>query len=260
MVTTEKHIEEMMLDAQAAADPSVRGEEVDLEDGVKGKMDVEHPGRVFVYDIRNGERSEVLAHPDYLRQQLLKTDREPSSPYFGRRIFTTVKPAIEPFRGKFLCPLHKDNPDAKNYFAMGLRPCAAAKSNLVNANEALNHMKKKHKNEWETIEAERQRQIEQEERELRRLNIESLSRAFAVPAQPAPAPEAPVSAAAASVTPPPGAAAAVSVGESAKHVRKGILTSVSVNCPQCSEVIVAKNRGGINLKMKSHQRKYHAGE
>ena len=238
MVTKEKHIEEMMLDAQSAADPSVRGEEVDLEDGVKGKMDVEHPGRVFVYDIRNGERSEVLAHPDYLRQQLLKTDREPSSPFFGRRIFTTVKPAIEPFRGISLCPLHKDHPDSANYRKLGLRTCP--KANLLNEREAQSHMELKHKREWGTIEAERQRQIEAEERELRRLNIESLSRAFAVPAQPASAaPEAPVSAAAASVTPPSGAA---------------------VRCPDCNEEITAKNRGGINLKMKSHQRKFHAGE
>ena len=232
-LVSEKHIEEMMLDAQVSTDPSVRGEEVDLEDGVKGKMDVEHPGRVFVYDQRDGERSEVLAHPDYLRAQLLKTDRDPASPHFGKRIFTTVKPLITPFRGVSLCPLHKDHPDSSAYRSLGLRPCR--KSNLLNEREALSHLKLKHKREFETIESERQRKIQDEERELRRLNIESLSRAFG------PAPKE-VPEAAPAITP------------------TGAAFPVSVPCPDCGIELTAKNRGGINLKMKAHRTKLHTKE
>lgn len=223
MVTSEKHIEEMMIEAQNAPDPSVKGEDVDLEGGVSGKMEVEHPGRVFVWDIRDGERSEVLAHPDYLRAQLQKTDNDANSPYYGKRIFTTVKPTIEPFRGISLCPLHKNHPDAKGYHALGLRACR--KSNLVNENEAMRHMQLKHKREWETIEAERQRKIEEEERQLRRLNIESLSRAF---------------------------------GEKATAEPSPASTTASLDCPDCGETLTAKNRGGINLKMQAHKKKFHA--
>lgn len=241
MVTTEKHIEEMMIEAQSAADPSVRGEEVDLEDGVKGKMDVEHPGRVFVYDIRTGERSEVLAHPDYLRAQLLKTDRDPLSPHFGKRIFTTVKPTIEPFRGAALCPLHKDHRDSPRYRALGLRTCP--KASLLNEREAQSHMELKHKREWGTIEAERKRMIEDEERELRRLNIESLSRAFAPQqtATPAAAPAAPV-------TPPAGAAISTAT-KSAPSPKIAVTT-----CQKCGAEITAKGTKGLHFARIHHMK------
>ena len=178
---TTKHIEELLLEAEDAIEDSDQPSAVDMGGGMSGTLTVETPGRVKVWDIETGEVSYVLSSPDYLRMQLQKVNS-----VTGKRIFTTIKPAIEPFRGSELCPLHMNAPESAEYRRLGLPVCK--KSNLRNPGEAERHLRLKHKDSYEMLEQRRQREIEGEERAVRKATIA----AFARPEPSATAPTKPV--------------------------------------------------------------------
>ena len=178
---TTKHIEELLLEAEDAIEDSDQPSAVDMGGGMSGTLTVETPGRVKVWDIETGEVSYVLSSPDYLRMQLQKVN-----PETGKRIFTTIKPAIEPFRGSELCPLHMDAPESVEYRRLGFPVCK--KSNLRNPGEAERHMRLKHKDSFLMLESLRTRQIEEEERAVRHATIAAFTR----PQEPVAAPKKPV--------------------------------------------------------------------
>ena len=166
---TTKNIEELMIDAEAAIEPGSDETDIDMGHGdLRGTLSIESAGWVKVWDMRTGEESKVLGHPDYLRRQLQKLD-----PGTGKRIFTTVKPSFKPFRGSALCPLHRDAPEFSEYQKRGYPVCR--KSNLRNDAEAERHLRIKHSDTFLMMERTRQREIEEEERAVRQATIQAFN-------------------------------------------------------------------------------------
>lgn len=164
MVTKDKAIEELILDAQPA-DPEIKtgvvgsaGEDGTANVTITEVLGVEH---VYVWDRFTGERSKILKSS--LPTQLKKLDAQ------GRRVFTTVKPAIEPVRGDKVCMLHASHPDRPLHDRMGFPVCT--KANLRTSLDVRTHMQHRHQREWAALEDERKGQTEREEREVRKAII-----------------------------------------------------------------------------------------
>jgi len=123
--------------------------------------EMESAGWVTVWDKFTGEPSKV--NRNMLAAQLLKVNDE------GVRCFTTVKPAIEPWRGSTLCMLHPDSEDRSAYNRMGLPVCKSG--NLASDFQMRLHMQHRHKNEWAQIQDIEQQKVDEEERLLRQALI-----------------------------------------------------------------------------------------
>ena len=120
-------------------------------------------GHVWVYDIRNGDRSRI--NKNNLQVQLGKRD-----PDTGKRVFTTDKnyPGMPtPTVGQYKCILHKDDPNRAEYNKLGFIVCK--KSNIPSPSEVENHARNRHQQEWRQI-----MEAEQRERDERRAKIEEL--------------------------------------------------------------------------------------
>ena len=115
-------------------------------------------GRVFIYDTKTGERSEILV--TMLPQALRKKRAD------GLSVFTDVKPDFEPVRGKLKCPLHPDGPNRKYYDTLGLPICM--KSNITAPFHVMRHMKSRHKVEWGIIE-QAKKDVEEAKRKAERI-------------------------------------------------------------------------------------------
>lgn len=112
-----------------------------------------------IYDLRTGGAS--LTSRNMLPAQLRKLGPD------GQRMFTHIKPAIEPTRGQHKCLLHADlRAEHPEYDQWGLPLCR--KANLTSPLQVEQHMRHRHKIEWETIRAEREKREKEEERELQR--------------------------------------------------------------------------------------------
>ena len=122
---------------------------------------MESAGWVTVWDKFTGEPSKV--NRNMLAAQLLKVNDE------GVRCFTTVKPAIEPWRGSTLCMLHPDSEDRSSYDRMGLPVCKSG--NLASEFQMRLHMQHRHKNEWAQLQDIEQQKIDEEERLVRQALI-----------------------------------------------------------------------------------------
>ena len=123
--------------------------------------EMESAGWVTVWDKFTGEPSKV--NRNMLAAQLLKVNDD------GVRCFTTVKPAIEPWRGNTLCMLHPDSEDRSAYDRMGLPVCKSG--NLASEFQMRLHMQHRHKNEWAQIQDIEQQKVDEEERLVRQALI-----------------------------------------------------------------------------------------
>lgn len=127
------------------------------------------PGIVEIYDTRSGERSLTSRH--MLGLQLTKTRAD------GSQVFDIAPPRdakgkiIEPKRGKLKCWLHPKSPNRDLYDSWGLLTCT--KENLPSLQQVKNHMRRRHKQEWEAIENERIERERNEDREMQRRNTEA---------------------------------------------------------------------------------------
>jgi len=157
--------EELALLAQDAISPGMEDALVQLPSketpwGITIE-EMESAGWVTVWDKFTGEPSKV--NRNMLAAQLLKVNDE------GVRCFTTVKPAIEPWRGSTPCMLHPDSEDRSAYDRMGLPVCKSG--NLASEFQMRLHMQHRHKNEWAQIQDIEQQKVDGEERLVRQALI-----------------------------------------------------------------------------------------
>jgi hypothetical protein len=160
--------EEMLRDAEAAAEPG------DMKEGqVVGRSeemgDLRYApelsaGYVYVYHMQSGSRSTI--NRNMLPQQLEKRHID------GTYLFSTRKPDIQLAIGNLKCILHADDPDRKKYDRMGLVVCG--KQRLLSELDRENHMRRRHRRAWATIENERVREERESDRTERRAMAEIL--------------------------------------------------------------------------------------
>lgn len=182
-------VEELALEAQDAIGDGIKtGDNVTIEGGLSGSVEVLDAGHSWVWDIRNGDRSKV--NNNMLRSQLGKLD-----PDTNQRVFTTNSnyPGMpKPVLGSFKCVFHKDAENRAELDRLGHPVCK--KSNLISPTEVENHARNRHPREWKQIyDAEQKikddRRAQIEELQLARLLAETPA---PVAAAPAPAPVQPV--------------------------------------------------------------------
>jgi len=157
--------EELALLAQDAISPGMEDNLVQMPSketpwGITIE-EMESAGWVTVWDKFTGEPSKV--NRNMLAAQLLKVNDD------GLRCFTTVKPAIEPWRGNTLCMLHPDSEDRAVYDNMGLPVCKSG--NLASEFQMRLHMQHRHKNEWAQLQDIEQQKVDEEERLVRQALI-----------------------------------------------------------------------------------------
>ena len=146
--------EEIMRNAQAAAEPGSMKNLGTSEVGAVKLNTLQSAGWVYVWDTRTGERS--ICNRNMLAKQLQK--KRPD----GSLVFTTVEPDIKPFRGALKCMLHAEGPDRKHYDEIGLPVCR--KSNITSPYQVERHMQKRHPAEWAVIKAEKAEKEKTEDR------------------------------------------------------------------------------------------------
>lgn len=157
--------EELALLAQDAISPGMEDDLVQMPSketpwGITIK-EMESAGWVTVWDKFTGEPSKV--NRNMLETQLLKVNDD------GLRCFTTVKPAIKPWRGSTPCMLHPDSEDRSLYDDMGLPVCKSG--NLASEFQMRLHMEHRHKNEWAQLQDIEQQKVDEEERLVRQALI-----------------------------------------------------------------------------------------
>ena len=157
--------EELALLAQDAISPGMEDDLVQMPSketpgGITIK-EMESAGWVTVWDKFTGEPSKV--NRNMLAAQLLKVNDD------GLRCFTTVKPAIKPWRGSTPCMLHPDSEDRSAYDRMGLPVCKSG--NLASEFQMRLHMEHRHKNEWAQLQDIEQQKVDEEERLVRQALI-----------------------------------------------------------------------------------------
>ena len=115
--------EEAVVDSDATEGDLVHKPSGDVPFGMRVD-EVLSAGHVWVYDIRNGDRSRI--NKNNLQVQLGKRD-----PDTGKRVFTTDKnyPGMPtPTVGQYKCILHKDDPNRAEYDKLGFVVCKKSKS------------------------------------------------------------------------------------------------------------------------------------
>ena len=157
--------EELALLAQDAISPGMEDNLVQMPSketpwGITIE-EMESAGWVTVWDKFTGEPSKV--NRNMLETQLLKVNDD------GLRCFTTIKPAIEPWRGSTPCMLHPDSEDRSAYDRMGLPVCKSG--NLASEFQMRLHMQHRHKNEWAQLQDIEQQKVDEEERLVRQALI-----------------------------------------------------------------------------------------
>ena len=171
-MTTEQSVVEMMQAAEEAPEPGTFNRKMTINSPDEGMplsvetSSLESAGYVYVYDVRTGSRS--LVNRNMLPAQLGKHDED------NQRIFTTIKPNIEPPKGTYRCLLHGDDPNRAHYDQMGLARCN--KSNLVSEHQVNRHMAARHRTEWETIQQEQIRAEKDEERAFQRTLMSAIAK------------------------------------------------------------------------------------
>ena len=152
-------IQEMINDAERAEEPGDKpGSVISRGDTPAVIKSIESAGYAWIWDTRTGEKSKT--NMNMLPTQL-KKERED-----GSKVFTTRDPGIVPFRGKLKCHLHPDDPQRQHYKEMGFGVCK--KANLVSEFQREEHMKKKHRAEYATMERERVQKERDEDRAFQR--------------------------------------------------------------------------------------------
>ena len=170
-MTTEQSVVEMVQAAEEAPEPGTFNRNMTINSPDEGMplsveaSSLESAGYVYVYDVRTGSQSRV--NRNMLPAQLEKRDEN------NARIFTTIKPDIEPPKGTYRCLLHGDDPNRAHYDQMGLARCN--KSTLVSEYQVNRHMAVRHRTEWETIQQEQMQAEKDEERAFQRTLMEAIA-------------------------------------------------------------------------------------
>jgi predicted RNA-binding Zn-ribbon protein involved in translation (DUF1610 family) len=163
-------VEEMLREAKGIELPSELTKNPVLH---RGDSDLPAPVTVheirsalyfYIWDTQTGEKVPCLG---YMLAQKLR-QRLPN----GKFRFTTKDPGIRPKRGTIKCLLHPDDPNRKEYDNLGFGTCR--KSNLTNPYQLEQHMRRRHPQEWKTIESARKKARDDEDRDLQRAVLEQL--------------------------------------------------------------------------------------
>ena len=165
-------IQEMMRDAQKEElhsevfkDPVLHRGDADMPAPMVLR-ELKSAGYVRLWDRKTGEEVRVLY---YMMPQKLRVKNPDGSPRF-----TAKKPDSKPRTGKIKCFLHTDDPNRKHYDEAGFAVCR--KSNIPNEFLRVEHMRKRHKQEWAAIEEERKQKERQAEQELQHTVLKSLAK------------------------------------------------------------------------------------
>ena len=232
--------EEGMRDAMAAVEPVIQKGTI-IEEGTPMMMgETVSAGMVLLYDTRTGVASRF--HKNNLKNGLNRRRED------GSIMYTAKDPHITDTSPKHLCWLHPNHPNRPHYNTLGLGYCNAlsperSKSNLRSVQHVRVHMMKKHKNEWEAIEADRRNSNEAEERQLRQLTISRMMNQENPVATKAP-------------TPAPVAQEVPLVTQS--KAPKVAQAEVSGQCPKCAEAVTGKGEFGLKTAMRWHDKRKHA--
>lgn len=179
-----KSIEELALDAESAIrDGYQSGDNLSIDSGVSGGIEILDAGHSWVYDVRNYQRSKV--NNNMLRTQLQKTDVDVSSDHFGKRVFTTENlwaKGLSPKKGDIKCFLHKESPDRAKWDDMGYAVCPAG--SLASPSNAVSHARRTHKAEWAAVAEDKERARNDLRDQLDRANLAALLRAQELAAPP----------------------------------------------------------------------------
>ena len=176
-MTTEKTLEELLVEAEEINDPGglsagrmlhSGNDEVPMPMGVSS---LESGGYVYVYHTETGARSRI--NSNMLAMQLTKTLEN------GVRAFTTEKPSFEPDQGGIKCLLHPDDPNRAHYDALGFATCS--KQNIPSPYQLQLHMAGRHRLENATINEEAEREEKEEEREFQRTLLQAAANGVANP-------------------------------------------------------------------------------
>lgn len=159
---------EMMRRAEGAPEPGTlkTGDAIDSDTPIVGSVQhVSSAGYVTLYNTRTGVPSPFNRNmlPDALR----KRHNDPDYPEWLGKPAYEVRQTVQPFKGDCLCLLHKDHAERTTFTAMGLGGlpvCRAA--HLASPYEVEQHMKKKHRREWDAIQNMRAK-LEKEEDKAR---------------------------------------------------------------------------------------------
>ncbi len=176
----EAEIQEMFLQADKATEPGATRKGEVLGETIEGNVaptrvvEVKSAGYATIYDTKTGEPSRT--NRNMLMTQLSKKRAD------GTRVFSTVRPDIQPFQGHCKCLLHADDPKRKHWDELGFAACI--KANLRSPYEVKRHMMKRHKVEWETMEAERIEAERQDDKNFQRTLLTSLTSVFNTPEAP----------------------------------------------------------------------------
>jgi len=176
-MTTEKPLEELLLEAEEANNPGSLTEGRLLHSGndevpmPMGVASLEFGGHVYVYHTQTGGRSRI--NSNMLAMQLTKTLAD------GRRAFTTEKPPFEPEKGTIKCMLHADDPNRAHYDALGFATCP--KQYIPSQYQLQRHMTGRHRMEYATIAEEADRAEKAEEREFQRMLLQAAANGVANP-------------------------------------------------------------------------------
>uniref|UniRef100_A0A6M3IIQ9 C2H2-type domain-containing protein n=1 Tax=viral metagenome TaxID=1070528 RepID=A0A6M3IIQ9_9ZZZZ len=126
---------------------------------------VSSAGYVMVWDSRTYVQAPVLY---YMLPQVLRKKRAD-----GSYRWTTNNPGKRPQRGTYKCLLHKEDPNRDHYASLGFRECP--KENITSPYQVTQHMKSRHKREWESIEDARLKAERAEDRDIQRMLAEALA-------------------------------------------------------------------------------------
>jgi len=119
--------------------------------------------RCWIWDTQTFEKLPCL---EYMLPGKLTQKRED-----GSYRFTHKNPHREPVMGNIKCMLHEDSPNREHTKQMGFRTCPM--DNIRNQFGLIQHMRVKHKREWEAIEQERLENERTEDRKFQQLLIAS---------------------------------------------------------------------------------------
>lgn len=134
-----------------------------------------------VYDRRTGTptKVKVYAGNDTIKKMLEKVDSDPSSPDYGKRVFTQYSPSQRPdlfynisTKGSTPCILNEKHPRFAEFRAMGFGTCK--RSDLPNEQEADRHAKIAHVRAYPAIKELDAKRVEQENRDTMNALLKAL--------------------------------------------------------------------------------------